>query len=906
MRVNELKTEHLSEPLGIETPHPRFRWLLDSTKRGQLQTAYQILVASSSERLQADTGDKWDSGKIASDNSVEIPYAGRALTSGERAYWKVRVWDENSRPTAYSAPSFFEMGLRRVSDWQGSWIAANKEISSPIFRREFSIDSPVRRARVYICGLGYYELSINGKKVGDRVLDPAPTNYQNERPFKLGSRVLYSTYDVTDALRTGANALGIMLGHGWFSAQVNAPAPAGRFPYRDHPQFILQMNVELMNGRTVNVVSDASWHTSSGPITYNDLADGETYDARLEQAGWDQVGFNGSSWEKASLADPPGGVLTAELLPPTKVMATLPVVKMTTPREPENQFFDSTYAYDFGQHFSGWVRLAVSGPRGAKLVIRYGSRLYPDDGTLDTRSNETPGASARQEDTYILKGEGTEVWEPRFALHGFRYVEVIGFSETPSVQTIEGRFVHSAVDSTGSFVSSDDLINKVHHNIQWTLMSSFQGIPQDAADRYERVGYLGDTGFVAEDYIHNYDMLGFFEKWLNDIEDDQKESGSIPSISPSSWGLNYEMWPSWQSTYPLLVWYLYEYYGDRRIVEEHYAHLKKLVDYMSSAAAYHLLDDERLGDHMEPQPDGYSRLASRHTSAALTANAYYYYNVFLLSRMAELLGQSSDAKRYRSLARNIKDAFNRRFFDPATNQYATGSQTSNALPLYMGLAPNEKMPAVLKNLVDDIVTKHNDHVSTGIIGFNAIVQTLPEHGAAAVMYRLATQTTYPSLGDQVVKGATTVCETYECGPRVSQNMKMFASLDKFFYRNLAGIRPASPGYRRVLIQPQPVGDLKTVTASQRTVRGTVVVDWIKGTTSFDLKVTIPAGMEADIDIPKLGLKNVQIAEGGIPVWKSNSYLPGTIGLTGAQTDTDSTLFHAGSGAYHFTLSGTVH
>ena len=908
MRVTDLKTEHLSEPLGLETPHPRLRWLLNSAERGQSQTAYQILVATSLEKLQTDTGDKWDSSRVMSDNSVEIPYVGRELTSGERAYWKVRVWDRNGRPTAYSAPSFFEMGLLSASDWQGKWIAASNSISSPLLRREFSIDAPVRGARVYVSGLGYYELSLNGKKVGDHVLDPASTYYHNDQPFKLGSRVLYATYDVTDALRHGANALGIVLGHGWYSADKDSSL---RVPYGDRPRLMFQMNIEFTDGRKLSVVSDATWKVASGPITYNDLAHGETYDARLEQSGWDSPGFNGSSWENASLVPPPSGALIAQLLPPSEVIETIPVTKVLTPKEPET--FDNTYVYDFGQNFSGWVRIAVSGPRGTKVVLRYGSRIYPEDNTLDTRSNEPPGGEARQTDTYILKGEGTELWEPRFTLHGFRYVEVRGATDTPVVQKIEGRFVRSAVESTGSFASSNELLNRIHHNIQWAFMSSFQGIPQDAADRDERVGCTGDSGFVAEDFIYNYDIIGFWEKWLDDLEDGQKEDGSLPYDAPDHWRFGNRVWPTWQSTYPLLIWYLYQYYGDTRVLETHYDSLKKLIDFLGVSAKSHIISTG-LGDHMEPQENGFSSFMAVHTPAALTATAYYYYEVVLLERMAEVLGRSSDAKRYRRSAQDIKQAFNRRFFDAGTSQYATGSQTSNALAVYLDLVPPEKIPAVMKNLLDDI-KDHDYHVSTGIIGSNAVVQTLPEHGAAELMYRLATQTTYPSLGHQVMMGTTTLCETYECGPWLSQNMKMFGSLDKFFYRNLAGIYPGSPGFRRVLIKPQPVGDLRTVSAFERTVRGTVSVDWIKGSgywangnfgsRSFVLNVSIPAGMTADIVIPTLGWMNVHITEGGATVWKDNVYVPDTPGLTGAEAGADSVLIHAGSGSYHFVLNGAA-
>jgi len=899
-----LKTENLTEPLGIETPRPRFRWLLDSDERGQVQTAYQVLVATGLEKLQADKGDKWDGGKVSSDNSVEVPYGGSELASGERCYWKVRVWDKNGRPSPYSVPSFFEMGLRKRSDWQGKWIAAKKGVSSPIFRRAISIEKPVRRARMYISGLGYYELSINGEKVGDRVLDPASTYYNNDQPFKLNSRVLYATYDVTPYLQTGANAIGVMLGNGWYSAEADVPpSPAGRAPYGDRPRLILQMNVELDDGQSFSVASDSNWKTSPGPITYNDLLNGETYDARLEQPGWDKLGFNDSAWENALLVEPPSGALTAELLPPGRVVQTIQPVKMLTPKEPEG--FDATYNYDFGQLFSGWVQIRVSGPRGAKVVLRYGSRIYPEDDTLDTRSNMLPDGEARQTDTYILKGEGTEVWEPRFTLHGFRYVEVRGFTNTPAVQSIEGRFVRSAVESNGSFASSSELLNQIHHNIQWTFMTSFQGLLQDAADRAERVSWLGDPGFVAEDYIHNYDMAAFWEKWLNDIQDSQKEDGNVPLVSPLHWrnGMSaYEMLPCWLSTYPLLAWYLYQYYGDSRVLEDHYASLKKLVDFLSANASGYIIS-VGLGDHMEPQENGFSLFSPRHTPAGLTSTAYYYYDVWILSRVAEALGKSEDAKRYSVLAQNIKEAFNRRFFDSASNQYATGSQTSNAIALYLDMVPQEKVPAVVKSLVDDIVTKHDGHLSTGIIGSNALAQALPQYGAAEVMYRIATQTTYPSLGYQVMQGATALCETYECGPWLSQNMKMFGSADKFFYRNLAGINLGSPGYRRILIKPQPVGDLRSVTASQRTVRGTITVAWVKGDTSLDLRVSIPAGTEADISIPKLGLMDLVVTESGTAVWRANAYVPGVPGLTGGTDAPEAIILHVGSGSYSFALNG---
>lgn len=907
LQVTALKTEHVIEPLGLETAHPRFRWLLESSQRGQLQAAYQILVASSLEKLQADIGDQWDSGKVTSDNSVEVPYAGLALSSAQRAYWKVRIWDRHGRPSAYGAPAAFEIGLLKASEWHGRWIAASKGVSSPLFRRTLSFDSAVRRARVYVSGIGYYELSINGKKIGDRVLDPASTTYDNDLPLKLKSRVLYATYDVTSALQSGENVLGVMLGHGWYSSEVpTTDVVLRRMPYGDRPKLMLQMNVELANGQVVKVGSDTSWKTSPGPIVYNDLANGETYDARRAQPGWDAPGFNDASWENASLAVPPSGVLTAQTLPPERVVQNMPLVLMIDAKSPE--LFEHARTADFGQHFSGWARISVSGPRGAKVTLRYAARIYPEDDTLDDRSNTSPVWEGRQTDTYILKGGGTEVWEPRFSLHGFRYVEVRASDDSVSVSKIEGRFVRSAVEPTSSFVSSNKLLNKIHHNIQWTLMTSLQGIPQDAAERGERVAYLGDVGFVAEDYLYNYDMAGFFEKWLVDVQDNQKPDGSVPDITPAHIREPDSLfWPSWQNPYPTLVWDLYQHYGDQEVLVDHYASVKQLANYFSAAAKTDgLVADEPLGDHMEPQADGTSRKSAQHTPQGLTANAHYYSSVLTVARIAEVLGHSEDARAYSKRAQRIKEAFNRRFFNSATNQYGSGSQTSNALPLSLGLVPPEKVAAVVKNLVDDVVRQHDTHLTTGIIGTNAVVQVLPQHEAAEVMYRLATQATYPSLGEQVMKGATAVCESYECAPWLSQNMKMFASFDKFFYCNLAGIAPVSPGYRRIRIQPQPVGDLKNVSASLNTVRGAIRVDWNKTNTFYDLKVAIPAGAQADIAVPTLGWTNVTIREGERTVWKSYAYIPGTPGLVNAKAEGKSILFQTGSGSYHFTLTGPIH
>lgn len=913
LQANQLKCEHLTNPLGIEAPQPRLSWVLESNKRAQLQTAYQILVASSLNELQANNADKWDSGTVVSDNSVEVAYRGSSLKSGERCYWKVRSWGKDGKPGTYSAASYFEMGLLNPTDWHGKWIGAKKGISSPLLRREFRLSKSVRRGRIYLSGLGYYELHINGSRVGNRVLDPASTYYTNDQPFPLHSRVLYVSYDVTELLKSGANAIGVILGHGWYSAESDvAPSPSGRTPYGDRPRLMLQMNIEFADGERMSLSTDESWKTSSGPITYNDLFHGETYDARLEQTGWDKPAYNDAAWDKAALVDAPTGVLTAEVFPANQVTEILKPIRVISPKAPE--FFAETYVYDFGQNFTGWVKIRTSGPRGARVTLRYAARIYPEDDSLDNRSNLPPFLDARQTDTYILKGEGAEEWEPRFTLHGFRYVEVRGFGDLPSLESVEGHFVHSALTPTGVFTSSNELINKIHHNIQWTFASSLQGLVQDAADRAERQGWLGDPGFVAEDYAYNFDMTTLWEKWLNDMKDIQKTDGNLPLVAPLHWRTIkgqedfpidvYAKWPVFQSTYPLLIWYLYQYYGDTRVLEEHYDGLKRLIDFQGTSASDYIIPSG-LGDHMEPQENGHHHFSPIHTPAPLTSTAFYYYDTLILSQVAEVLRKTDDATRYAALAQKIKDAFNGKFLNRASNQYATGSQTSNALPLFFEMVPEDKIPAVLKNLIDDIVTKHNGHQSTGIVGTNALAQALPRYGAGEVMYQLATQSTFPSLGYQVALGATTLCETLNCEPWLSQNMKMFGSVDKFFYRNLAGIGLGSPGYRHIVIKPQVLGGLRSVSASVDTVRGVVAVEWAKGDSSLDLKILIPAGSDADISIPKLGNLDVVVAESGHDIWKGYAYVPGVAGLTGAKDGGDCIMVHAGSGAYRFNVSGSL-
>jgi len=905
---DSLRCEYLTNPLGIDTEAPRFSWLNPSTHgaRGQVQSAYQVLVASSREKLSLDVGDLWDSGKVPSDRCANVEYAGSALRSGDTCFWKVRCWDGSDVAGPFSVPATFEMGLLTPDDWQCRWIAADPGISSPLLRRELHLPEYPTRARIYVCGLGYHELFVNGRKIGKSVLNPGSTYYHNDQPFPLNARVLYVTYDVTDHLYEGENAIGVMLGNGWYSAEADIPpAPRHREPYSDRPALLLQANIDLADGCCRHVASGEDWRWAAGPILYNDYSNGETYDARREQPGWNSPGFDDAGWHRASVVAGPNGSLVAQMIPPVEVVQTLQPVRIT-------KLDEETYIADFGQHLSGWTRVRASGPRGTRVTLRHGAELF-ENGHLDARSNLYNlycTHIALQTDSYTLKGEGEEVWEPRFTLHGFRYVEIIGYPGELKLEFVEARHVRSAVETSGSFECDSTLLNKIHSNVRWTFASSMQSFPQDAADRSERVGWLGDP--IPEDFMLNFDTATFWTKWAADLRDAQKPDGDLPVICPLHWrrtGDFYSDMPVWKSTYPIVVWRMYEFYDDERILAEHYNGIERLVSFLGSRAVGHILETG-LGDHMEPQDDGTASFAPRNTPSALTSTAYYFHGIRVLSRAAGVLGRNGETERYRALADAVKTAFNERFLDSATSQYGTGSQTSNAIALLMDLVPEARIPKVMENLLTDI-QQHQGHLSTGMLGTNALVQVLPKYGAGDVMYRIATQTTYPGWGYMVERGATTLWETWDGTPetQLSRNMKLFGSIGKFFYREVAGISPSAPGFGRVCIRPRSFGDLRRASAVLRTVRGKVCVAWERTGGAFRLNVTVPGNTDADVHLPKMGTGRVRVSESGRVIWSEgcsrldegmrNARVEGI--QDGLEND-EYVQFRIGSGTYAFVLA----
>ena len=895
----DLTCEYATNPINIDTPRPRFGWLLDSDHRNQSQSAYQILVANSREILLAGRGDKWDSGKVESESSVNVPYGGSDLSSDENCWWQVRAWDQDDRPSAYSQPCEFTMGLLNESDWTGDWIGAHADIASPLARSTFDLDQPVKRARLHISGLGWYELYLNGQRVGDHVLDPATSDYTQ--------RVLYVTYDVTAQLQQGANVVGAVLGNGWYSE------PGWKHRYGDSPRLRMQLNVEFSDGSATAITSGEGWTTTAGPITRNDLYGGETYDACREQPGWTSTGFDDASWDAAVPKDAPGGKMVAQVMPPIRVQKTLQPVGVTQPR-------DGVHVYDLGQLFGGWARLRLKGARGTKVTIRYACQLLPESGLVDQKSGEfsyrhRSRLSAHEEgdeiDIYILKGDPDgESYEPSFTYHPVRYVQVE--SDAPiSIEQFEGRVVFSDVDLSGGFECANPTFNRIHELVHWTVTNGLFGIPLDCLHR-EHWAWT-DPATVASSLYPRKHMPRFWSKWLDDIKDAQYADGRVPDICP-----NYvqrdDPDPAWGGNYPILVWYLYQYFDDIRLLEQHYAGIKLWVDYLSSVAEDHIVSEGHYGDHMLPgAAPGEEEFVSSETPPPLLWTGYYYRGAAIVSQAAQRLGNTADAANYERLAAQIADTLNKEWLDPATHQYATGSQTANLFPLALGIVPQASLNGVVQNIVHNIVEQWGGHHHTGNTGVTCLIDTLTQYGQGGVLHDLVATPSYPGWGYMVEQGATTIWESWshESTVGAAESMIMWASIDEFFYNDLAGIKgpdyhgPATftPGFRRFHIEPHPLGDLAHAGATLRTVRGVISSHWRRGESSFSLDVTIPVNARARVSLPTLGLENIAVSERNETVWQNDTFRPGPAGIDSACARAGFVDFELGSGSYQFQLTG---
>ncbi|MBA7523733.1 Alpha-L-rhamnosidase [subsurface metagenome] len=905
LAVSDLKCEYLSNPMGIDIQEPRFSWSISSKLRGVSQSAYRIIIADTPGKLKEKQGDIWDSGQVLSDNSTNIVYQGIPLQSGKKYYWKVIVWNQDNEQNSNGETAYFQTGLLSASDWEAQWITATDTLlSAPLLRKEFELEKQIRHAYVYVTGVGNYELYLNSEKVGRNVLDPGMTDYQK--------RILYSTYDVTKQLKKGLNAAGLILGNGAYRIQ-NVEDRYGPWGGSDspvnYPRAILQLDITYMDGSKNRIITDESWKFSASPVTFNHIYGGEDYDARLEKPGWASPGFDMSDWQQVAVVKTPGVVLKSHLMPPMKVVQTIHPVAETNP-EP------GVYLYDMGQNFPGWWRIHVKGASGLTLRVRgaetlndsiFPKPLQPGD-HLSTKHEY----HSRVWTDYTLKGNGTEVYEPRFFYTGFRYVEVT--TDNPDnleSLEIEGRVVHSALERNGQFVTSDSLINRIYRAAKWSQIGNTHSVPTDCPHR-EKGGYNGDGQIIAETSIHDFQMASFYTKWLNDMRDSQLEDGRIPYTSPTLVG-GFGGGIAWSSAYILLPWWMYQYYNDIRIMKDHYLTMKHYLNYLNNLAKTDLDPGESyiinnfggfwacLGEWNDPRDsDGPNRPM---------VNTYYYYlNASVLAKIAAVLGHNEDALKYSALSDTIKTELNKKFFDPETNLYGADPlyQTYQLLALAGDIVPEGHSEEVLQSLIDDINITNNGHLNTGIIGTKHLWQVLAHAGSSDLAYTVATQTTFPSYGYWMANGATTLWENWSGG--YSHNHQYFGTVSEFFYKYLAGIRSpmdleTTSGYKHIHIQPYVPDDLSSVEASLNTIRGKVESNWQNQSGLFRLSVEIPANSDASISIPLLDFENISVTENGNLVWENSAFIDGVPGITDATVDNEFITFSIGSGRYDFILSG---
>lgn len=844
--IGALRCEYLKNPIGIDVLQPRFFWQLHTQRRGARQSAYQILVASDEALLARDQGDLWDSGQVASDQCTHVVYEGSRLGSTQRAWWKVRAWDENEAATEYSEPAWWEMGLLERGDWKAVWIGASlaggktTPAPCPFLRHELALSQSVVCARLYVTALGLYEFYINGQQVGDDIFTPGWTDYRK--------RVQYQVYDVTPLLQAGQNALGAILGDGWYCGHVGG---LDRQQYGDRPKLLAQLHLQLADGSTQIVTTDGSWKTATGPLLESDMIMGESYDARLQLEGWSSPGYDDSTWQNAITFPDPAILLSAICAPAVRRQEEL------TPVEEARRVAKNVWIFDLGQNMVGRVRLKVNGEAGTTLQLRHAEALEAD-GTLYTANLRT----ARATDRYTLHGRGEEIYEPHFTFHGFRYVELSGLTEMPQRDAVTGIVLHSALEQSGTFECSDPLVNQLQSNIRWGQKGNFLEVPTDCPQRNERMGWTGDAQVFIRTAAFNYDVASFFTKWQTDIADAQTQDGNVPCTVPSSEVYGLDGGPAWSDAIIICAWTIYQCYGDRRLLERHYESFVRFIAFLQSSSLEEIRchpDDERkwncFGDWLAL--DG-SALLEGATPKDLIGTAFFAQSTHLLSRIATTLGKTVDAERYARLSGRVKAAFNRRFV-AADGVLAGGTQTAYLLALQFDLLPQELRANALRELVRDIAAR-GWHLSTGFVGSPYINHVLNAMGRLDIAYQLLHQTTWPSWLYAVTQGATTIWErwdgwTHDKGfqdPAMNSfNHYAYGAIGAWLYQAVSGIEidPSRPGYKNIILRPQPGGRLTAAKATYRSLYGELRSEWSLKSGNFHWSIVVPPNTTATIFIP---------------------------------------------------------
>jgi alpha-L-rhamnosidase len=921
--ARRLRTEYLENPLGIDTLNPRLSWQIESCARNVMQSAYQIQAAPLPAQLLAEEGLVWNTGQVASDQTFSIHYQGPQLPSGARLYWRVRVWDQDGQTSDWSEPAFWEMGLLAEKDWAADWIEVDWEENPkalkpcPFFRRSFNLNQPVKSARLYITAHGLYEAWLNGQRVGDQVFTPGYT------PYDLFLQ--YQVYDVTAMLQQGENALGAILGDGWYRGSVYVTG--ARNVYGTRLGLLALLKIETTGGQQIVIGSDPQWKAATGPLLSSDMKDGESYDARLEMPGWNQPGFEDRAWKAVRLVQHPKHHLAASMGVPVRRKETFqPVDILKTPK--------GETVLDFGQNLAGVLHLRVRGPQGATLHLQHGEALDKDGNfSLEHLYFSKPKAGqgpAFQDVFYTLKGQGLEEYEAHFSIHGFRYVKLEGYPGEPRPEDFYSVAIYSDMPPTGSFECSDPSITRLHKNVEWSMKSNFLDLPTDCPQR-ERAGWTGDAQIFAPSASFLMDTRAFFSKWLRELSLEQFPNGMLGNFVPNPYRLANDGMSKflrltdgssgWGDAAVFIPWALYWAYGDRQILEDQYESMRAWVGYVTKQAGrvnwakrfsprywsdqacrarQSLIWDTgyHWGEWLEPGQGDPKKLFGGMLKRALfgepvVATAYFFYSTRLLAQTAQVLGKTADAQTYTELAEQIKQAYIQEFIGP-DGRIHPDRQASYVRVLAFDLAPQELKPAITAHLVR-LVRAAGNHIGTGFLSTVFLCHVLAENGHLDIAYELLNQKTIPSWLYAVTKGATTIWESWEGiredgTPQLSLNHYSPGAIINFLHRKVAGIEASAPGYKHITIQPLPGGGLTSASASYESAHGLIRSAWHQENGRMRLEVTLPANTRARIVLPGAILS--QVTENGQPL----SQVPGL--FTPVQTGPDTTLA-AGSGNYCF-------
>ncbi len=883
-----LTCEYIENPLGIDIPLPRLAWNFTSTERSQFQSAYEIIVSDNLAAISKGAGSEWSTGKVVSAVNMQIVYAGKPLKPFTRYYWRVKVYNKNDEASVWSAVNWFETAMLSASDWKAAWINDGttnpardedyyKPDRMPLLRKSFTAAKQVAAARLYISGVGYYEAYLNQKKISDHVLDPGFTTYRKQ--------VMYAVHDITPLIKKGKNVVGFMLGSGWWN-----PLPFkffGRWDLRAYQQTgrpcaKAEVHIRYKDGTEEIIVTNEQWQAAPGPIVQNNVYIGEHYDARLEQKNWCSSNEESAVWKNAVKATGPDGELTAQMQPPIKVTRVVKPVAIIP-------FKSGVFIADMGQNFAGVAAIKVKGPAGTTISLRYGEELFAD-GSLNVMTTAAtqikkggikagPGAPETlwQEDRYILKGEGTETWHPRFTFHGFRYVEITGWPGTPTIADIEGWRMNTSFMENGQFACSDTMLNKLHNVIQWTFLSNVFSVQSDCPGR-EKMGYGADIAATANAYLYNYDMANFYSKTVRDFANEQLPDGGITEIAPftgiADRGYGGNSGPlGWQLAFPYVQQLLYDTYGDKRIIENNYEAFKKQMAFLESKAMDNMFFWD-ISDHeaLDPKPEAFS------------ATAFYYHHAAMAASFAGILGKQEDSIKYAKLAQRIKQGIINKFYVSGSGRFDNSTQSAQLFALWYGFSPEKENS--MKVLLQEF-ERHNWHVSTGIFSTKMMFDVLRKNDMNEEAARIAQQKDYPGWLHMLNSGATTLWEAWRApGTVYSANHPMFGSIDEWFYRSLLGINAAAPGFTKIIIKPQPAGGIHWAKGNYHSVMGVITSDWKKQGNGFSLQVSIPVNTSAIIYIP--AKQNSIVTESGKTV-------------TVARYEKGYAVVETGSGNYSFVV-----